>query len=433
MAGAGGEKFKGRNEWRRMRMKVLQVNSVYDFGSTGKITADIHRLLPQYGIDSIVCYGRGAKAKDGNVYRICNDFYSHVEHFRANITGIMYGGCEWSTHRLIEIIKKEKPDVVHLQCLNNYFVNIYQLVEWLKGNHIPTVLTLHAEFMYTGGCGHSIDCNQWSTRKGCGHSICPRYRSELKSLFGDRSSYMWHRMKKAFDGFDEGLIIASVSPWLMERAARAPILANKQQCVIYNGLDTNVFKYYDGAKLRAKHHCENKKVVFHATPAFSTNPNHLKGGYYVIELAKRLPDVCFIVAGQVTGEFDVPTNLILLGKLDSQELLAGYYSMADATVLTSKRETFSMVCAESLCCGTPVVGFKAGAPEQISLGEFSSFVASGDLPELANALEQWLNQKKDKIYISKVAKRMYAKETMVENYVKLYEGLIHGEGSYYGD
>lgn len=167
-------------------MKVLQVNSVYDFGSTGKITADIHRLLPQYGVDSVVCYGRRGKTDDSNVYRICDDFYSHIEHFRANITGVMYGGCEISTQRLIRIIEREKPDVVHLQCLNGYFVNIYRLVEWLKNNHIPTVLTLHAEFMYTGGCGYSIDCNQWSTRKGCGHSICPRYRSELKSLFGDR-------------------------------------------------------------------------------------------------------------------------------------------------------------------------------------------------------------------------------------------------------
>lgn len=414
-------------------MKVLQVNSVYDFGSTGKITADIHRLLPQYGVDSVVCYGRRNNTTDKNVYRICNDTYSHFEHFRANITGVMYGGCEWSTHRLIEIVKKEKPDVVHLQCLNNYFVNIYRLVEWLKNNHIPTIITLHAEFMYTGGCGYSIDCNQWSTREGCGHSSCPRYRSELKSLFGDRSSYMWHRMKKAFDGFDERLIIASVSPWLMKRASQAPILANKQHCVVYNGLDTSVFKYYDGADLRAKHHCENKKVVFHATPAFNNDPNHIKGGYYVIELARRMPNICFLVAGQVTGELDAPPNMILLGKLDSQELLARYYSMADATVLTSKRETFSMVCAETLCCGTSVVGFKAGAPEQISLKEFSSFVASEDFSALVKAVEQCLAQKKDKAYISKVAKRVYAKESMAENYIKIYKDLIRDEGNYYGD
>lgn len=408
-------------------MKVLQVNCVYDYGSTGKITADIHRLLPQYGIDSIVCYGRGAKAKDCNVYRICNDFYSHFEHFRANITGIMYGGCEWSTHRLIEIIGKEKPDVVHLQCLNNYFVNIYQLVEWLKGNHVPTVLTLHAEFMYTGGCGHSIDCNQWSTREGCGHSICPRYRSELKSLFGDRSGYMWNRMKTAFEGFDDTLIVASVSPWLMERAAWSPVLEGKQHCVVYNGLNTDVFKFYDTADLRKKYHCENRKVVFHATPAFSADPNHLKGGYYVIELAKRMPDVCFIVAGQVMSKFDVPSNMVLLGKLDAQETLAKYYSMADLTILTSKRETFSMVCAESLCCGTPVVGFKAGAPEQIALKEYSSFTKQSDLAALKKNAERWLETEFSKEQISQSAVAVYSKEAMTQNYIKLYQGIIKKE------
>ena len=50
-----------------MRKKVLQINSVYDYGSTGKITADIHRLLPQYGVDSVVCYGRRDKTEDSNV------------------------------------------------------------------------------------------------------------------------------------------------------------------------------------------------------------------------------------------------------------------------------------------------------------------------------------------------------------------------------
>lgn len=403
-------------------MKVLQINSVYDFGSTGKITADIHRLLPQYGIESVVCYGRRDKSYEKNVYRISDDFYSHIEHFRANITGVMYGGCELSTYRLIKIIESEKPDIVHLQCLNGYFVNIYQLIEWLKHNKIPTVLTLHAEFMYTGGCGHSIDCNQWSTREGCGHSICPRYRSELKSWFGDRSGYMWNKMKKAFAGFDDNLVIASVSPWLMERASRAPILEGKHHCVVYNGLNTDIFKYYDTTELRKKHHCENKKVVFHATPAFSSDPNHIKGGYYVIELAKRLPDVCFIVAGQVMGEFDGPPNMILLGKLDSQENLARYYSMADITVLASKRETFSMVCAESLCCGTPIVGFKAGAPEQIALKDYSFFVEYGDVEAIYTYIFEY-NSYVSAQEISNKAIKTYGDKIMCENYISIYQKL----------
>ena len=40
--------------------------------------------------------------------------------------------------------------------------------------------------------------------------------------------------------------------------------------------------------------------------------------------------------------------------------LAEYYSLVDVTVITSFHETFSMVVAESLSCGTPIVGFKAG-------------------------------------------------------------------------
>lgn len=404
-------------------MKVLQVNCVYKKGSTGKITYDLHNGLLEEGIESVVCYGRGVLVKEPGVYKTCPEWYSKLNNALSRITGIMYGGCYFSTNKLISIIKKEQPDIVHLQCINGYFVNIYRLVTWLKENHIKTVLTLHAEFMYTANCGHALECERW--KKGCGG--CPRRKAETLSLLFDGTAASWKLMKSAFDGFDEGLIIASVSPWLMERAARSPILANKQQCVVYNGLDTNVFKYYDGSDLRAKHHCENKKVVFHATPAFNNDPNHIKGGYYVIELARRMPDVCFVVAGQVTGDFDVPPNMILLGKLDSQELLARYYSMADLTVLTSKRETFSMVCAESMCCGTPVVGFEAGAPEQIALKEYSQFVEQANLEQLVCAVENVLEFTLNRIKLEKEAQRTYAKSTMTERYIELYMELMHAE------
>lgn len=404
-------------------MKVLQVNCVYKKGSTGKITYDLHNGLLEEGIESVVCYGRGVLVREPGVYKTCPEWYSKLNNALSRITGIMYGGCYFSTNKLISIIKKEQPDIVHLQCINGYFVNIYRLITWLKENHVKTVLTLHAEFMYTANCGYALECERW--KKGCGG--CPRRKAETRSLLFDGTAASWKLMKSAFDGFDEGLIIAAVSPWLMERAAQAPILANKQQCVVYNGLDTNVFKYYDGSDLRAKHHCENKKVVFHATPAFNNDPNHIKGGCYVIELARRMPDVCFIVAGQVTGELDVPPNLILLGKLDSQELLARYYSMADATVLTSKRETFSMVCAESLCCGTPVVGFKAGAPEQIALKEYSRFVQQADVNQLVCAVENILNFPFDRIELETEAQRTYAKSTMTEKYIKIYTKLMRAE------
>lgn len=199
---------------------MLQVNNVYRQGSTGKITYNIHVELRQQGIKSVVCYGRGAMVHEENIYKVCGEYDSYADHAMTYLTEVRYGGCPISTRKLISIIKREKPDIVHLQCLNGYFVNIYYLVEWLRDHKIKTVLTLHAEFMYIGGCGHALECNQWAEEPGC--TKCPRWRKETKSLFRDGARTMWRKTKRSFEGIDQTLIVVSVSPWLMERAQLAP-------------------------------------------------------------------------------------------------------------------------------------------------------------------------------------------------------------------
>lgn len=399
-------------------MKVLQANCVYKKGSTGKITYDIHSELLKQGIESVVCYGRGEKINEPHVYKTCGEVYSKINHLLSELTGVMYGGCFFSTNKLIKIIKKEKPDVVHLQCINGYFVNIYRLVSWLKKRDIKTVLTLHAEFIYTANCGYALDCDKWQT--GCGH--CPRLKQETKSFFIDGTHKSWMKMKKAFDGFNDNLVVTSVSPWLMERAKLSPILNDKKHEVVLNGVNTDVFHFYDTAELRSQMGLNGVKVIFHATPSFDDNINNIKGGYYVLKLAEKMLDenVKFVVAGNHPEGLKVPPNVILLGKVSDQELLAKYYSMADVTLLTSKKETFSMVTAESLCCGTPVVGFKAGAPEQIAIDDYSKFVTHGDISALYTVVCEMLNNNFSKQKIAHIAQENYSKKTMVGNYVDIY-------------
>lgn len=405
-------------------MKVLQVNCVYKKGSTGKITYDLHKGLQEAGIESVVCYGRGELVNEPGVYKTCPEWYSKLNNAISRVTGVMYGGCFFSTNKLISIIKREKPDVVHLQCLNGYFVNIYRLVNWLKKSHIKTVLTLHAEFMYTGGCGHAVDCNQWREERGCGYSKCPYLRSETKSLFINGTGLMWNKMKRAVDGFEDSLIITSVSPWLRERAESGPILKAKRHCVIYNGLDTSVFHLYSdeeyGEERNRLRIDKGRRIFLHVTPYFSIDPNHIKGGFYIAKLAESMPEDQFVVAGSYMEGIQVPDNLMLLGKIQDQSKLALLYSMADAVILTSKRETFSMVTAESLCCGTPVIGFNAGAPEQIALPLYSSFCDYGRIDLLKNALNDIGNKYMSKRKIEKEAHKLYGKETMVENYKRCY-------------
>lgn len=403
-------------------MKILQVNCVYRKGSTGKIVYDVHTELQRRGVDTIVCYGRGERIVESGVYKICSEWYSKVNNLWSRITGLMYGGLWFSTVRLIKIIEKEKPDVVHLHCINGYFVNIYNLVRYLKTRHINTVLTLHAEFMHTANCGHALNCDRWKTGCGC----CPRLREETKSILIDGTHTSWTNMKKAFDGFGGNLVIASVSPWLMGRAMQSPILAQARHTVVLNGLDTNTFQRYNRQTVRERMDIpQHTKVVFHATPSFCTRKGHLKGGYFVCELAKHMPDIQFFVAGPYADDIKVPHNVRMIGMIKNQSELAKLYSMADATVLTSQRETFSMVTAESLCCGTPVVGFKAGGPETIALPSYSRFVEYGNIDALTNATTDILNSCFDAEQIALEAQQCYSRERMTNHYISIYKELMN--------
>ena len=405
-------------------MRVLQVNCVYKSGSTGKIVYDLHSGYTSKGIESYVCYGRGPCVKEPNVIKTANDTVSRGYNLLSRITGSPYDGSRYATKRLIKVIENIEPDVVHLHCINGFFVNIYKLLDFLKRKKIKTVLTLHAEFMFTGSCGYALECDQWERELGC--VKCDRLKEATGSVLLDRTHSNFQKMKKAFEGFDgDDLIIASVSPWLQERAERSAILKNYDHCSVLNGIDTEVFRYADPTALKKELKLENRKIVAFVTGLFI----EFKGSKYIIELAKRMPDYTFLIIGNPSPITDVPPNVIPIGRLADGKMLALYYSLADVTVLLSKKETFSMVCAESLSCGTPIVGFYAGAPETISLPEYSIFCEYGDLDRLIEMLEKTMScaDTASKREIEAAAKKVYSKEQMATEYIKLYRQILKNE------
>lgn len=396
-------------------MKVIQVNVVYPYGSTGKIVYDIHNELVLNKIDSLVLCGRSESKCEEILYSV-GKTYSRIQSLLGRIHGLSYGGCFFSTKRIINLIKKNKPDVVHLHCLNGNFVNIYKLISWLKKEKINTILTLHAEFMYTANCSYAFDCEGYIN--GC--LKCKNYKNATRSIIFNKTSKSWNLMKRAFEGFDN-LKVVSVSPWLMERASKSSILKNFEHYSIFNGLNTDIF-HFSSDNLNK----EDYKIIFHATPEFNCNPEHLKGGYYILKLAEKMinMNVKFYIAGNYDKNICVPNNVILLGKISNQKELSKYYQSADLTVIASKIETFSMVCAESLSCGTPVVGFKAGAPELISLKEYSAFSEYGDVELLYENVLKMISIKQDKEKISQEAHKLYSKSINTQKYIDLYKKIV---------
>mgnify|MGYP000044833125 CR=1 FL=1 len=127
-------------------MNILQINCVYGVGSTGNITRDLHQALLARGHRSAVLYGRGPLSADPHVARICPSWYGRAQGLTARVAGLPYGRCIRSTRHLLDRIHRIGPDVVHLQCLNGHFCNLYLLLEDLKQSGIPTVLTSMRNF-----------------------------------------------------------------------------------------------------------------------------------------------------------------------------------------------------------------------------------------------------------------------------------------------
>ena len=249
-------------------MKILQINCVYAQGSTGKITRDIHHGLLERGHESVVFYGRRKRVKDHNVYKLCPEWYAKINNLRSRLDGMMYTGSYFSTQVIISKIRKEKPDVIHLQCINGYFCNIFRLLTFLKRHHIPTVLTLHAEFMYTANCGYAGDCTQWID--GC--QKCPRLRQETLSLYFDKTQSSWSRMHEIYKDWEQ-LTVVACSSWIQDRAKQCGEIKSRKIITIHNGIDNDrIWFPRAGEKNKI---CERyginpqKKVVLFAAPYFS--------------------------------------------------------------------------------------------------------------------------------------------------------------------
>lgn len=400
-------------------MRILQINCVYKYGSTGKIVNCIGQELRALGNEVFTCYGIGTSPLDEFSEKICTSFEHKINAVWGRVIGIPFGGIYASNHRFYNRIQRYQPDIVHIHCVNGYTINVYKLLKYCAKHHIKTVVTLHAEIFHTGGCAHAYECTKW--KEGC--YDCDVYKKEGISWFFERSRASWRKMYKAFNLFDSNdLIITAVSPWLTERAKQSGIMRKYNIVCIPNGLDTTVFRPRRSIELINRKGYQ--KVVLFVTPWFSQSANDLKGGRYLPVIARALPNFLFVVvASRMSTTLEtMPTNVIIWGQAKSQDELAQLYSESDMTLLLSRRETFSMVTAESLCCGTPVVGFQAGGPESIALPVASKFVRYGNCNDLIECLKTPF-QSNSEVGFSDDAKITYGSKTMANHYLNIYRGL----------
>jgi len=90
-------------------------------------------------------------------------------------------------------------------------------------------------------------------------------------------------------------------------------------------------------------------------------------------------------------------------------------------VVPSRRETFSLVTAEALASGTPVVATRCGGPEDIITEETGQLTDVDDAAALAIAIESMLNRSYDRAALRRYAVDRFGSAAAAERLGRLYE------------
>lgn len=254
--------------------------------------------------------------------------------------------------RLSEIIDSEAPDVVHAHAVRPAGV-IARLA--LEGRKIPWCITEHSAPLEAF----------WKT--------CHGYR-QIDTAYGAA-----HGLFGVSDSLTNGM--RALFPEGAEHAM-----------TLYNGIDTELF--------RVSNKRENGAI---ARLLFVGELSERKGVSDLLKALKNLPketnwNLSLVGEGRRAAEYRAEAeHLQIASRLDwlgtvPREAMPQVYQSHDLLVVSSLAETFSLVSAEALACGLPVVATRCGGPEEI-LGPLGlPLVVPGDPMALSVAIQEMLGR-----------------------------------------
>lgn len=407
-------------------MKVLEINATYGYGSTGLIVRDIGELLKKNGDEVRFAYQTGQCDKTVG-YHIGNplDWKGHALFTR--IFGKQGWGSKLATSKLLSYIDAEKPDVVHLHNLHANYINLPMLLKYLAKLNIPTVVSLHDCWYFTGKCCHFVlsKCQRWQT--GCGH--CPKIKEAPSSVFFDRSAEVAKEKRKLFQSI-KNLTVVGCSKWISDMAKESFVFKDCNIEQIYNGVDTDIFNIKNRSECREKYRIHADYVMLGMANKWLDERNSDVFKSIVSKLSKN--EVLILVGCTEVQKkaVEMYSNVIAIGFVSKREEMADYYNLSNVFVNLTFEDTLPTVNMESIACGTPVITYNScGSPELVQEGKTGYIIEQLDDSAL---LKTWDRIKQGAIQRSdcrEIGSRMFNKNDRYEDYISLFKRLLQ-KGDY---
>ena len=322
-----------------------------------------------------------------------------------------------------------EADVVHFHGLHSGFLSYLSLPALTR--HKPTVFTLHDLWALTGHCASPRDCERW--RIGCGQ--CP-YPDTHPAIQRDATSIEWRLKRWAYSR--SRLTIIALNQRHAEYA-RQGLLGRFPIHCIPNGVDTDVFRPQDRARCRsALGIAPDRPVVMFAALVLD---QFNKGGDLLVAALNRLPEpvrsnVTLLLVGRggaaIRGAIDIPS--VDLGIIEQPETMAAAYGAADLFVSPTRAETFSLVLAEAMACGTPLVAFDVGGVSALVRPGVTGHLTQPENPsDLAAGIAALLDDDTRRRVFGNncrsIALAEYSAPAVTDRHIALYETLMSGNAA----
>lgn len=398
--------------------KLVQINTVCNT-STGKLMGDIQRKANVSGYETLSIVGRRDPFSDLQCIKIGNglSFWIHVG---INTVFDRQGYASYfMTKKIVRKLRQERPDIIHLHNLHGYYINLPLLFHYLSKEYSGKIFwTFHDCWPFTGHCAYftSVGCDKWE--KGC--DKCPNKQVYPVSLFADASRRNYADKKRMFTGL-KNLTIIVPSKW-MELMVKKSFFCNYSVITVNNGIDLKTFSYrkpldelYDKYDISRE-----KKVILGVANIWDAR----KGLSDFLALAAKLPAEyqVFLVGLSSKQIGRLPQNVKGISRTGDVKELVMIYSMAYIFINPSIEESFSLVTAEAIACGTPVIVLDTSAVKELVCQENGIVLKKHDVIDYLDAIRILKERKLSREQISQTAKK-YDVDVYAKRIVDLYNNI----------
>jgi glycosyltransferase involved in cell wall biosynthesis len=196
--------------------------------------------------------------------------------------------------------------------------------------------------------------------------------------------------------------------------------------IIPNIVNTDIFRYYKNPEI-------SRKGIFFAVSQWKWP----KDPFILLKAWKDLQDVndsIFLIIGgygpqwkdmvELADKLGLSDTIEFRGKMN-QKQIALEMNRATAFIHISEYETFSVVCAEALCCGTPVIASKVGGIMEL-INSRNGILVENNEHSIIKAIQDIINNKMryNRMKISESATCLYNRRTIGKKYFDAIQDII---------